>query len=108
LVPRAFQAAYRIYVYIRYTRFEADWPIQRAACPGGEAYKSGAACPHDGALLLSSLKGDLETAKQLFNLFKAYFPTKFSSRTLKRERLFPCIFLHDLKIIWFLASTRKL
>ncbi len=45
LVPSVFQAAYRIYVEINYTRFEADWPIQRAACPGGEAYKSGAACP---------------------------------------------------------------
>jgi hypothetical protein len=67
---------------MKYPRFEADWPIQKAACPGGETYKSGAACPYDGAILLSSLKGDLEKAKQLFNLFKAYFPTKFSLKGL--------------------------
>ncbi len=33
-------------------------------------------------------EGDLEKAKQLFNLFKAYFPIKIFQKGLKKRRIF--------------------
>jgi hypothetical protein len=65
------------------------------------------ATPYGGVLPFELTEGDLEKAKQLFNLFKAYFPTKIFLKVLKKEKDF-FTFLHDSKIIWFLALTRKL
>jgi hypothetical protein len=42
-------------------------------------------------------EGDLEKAKQLFNLFKAYFPTKIFLKRLKKEKDFLLLFFYMIR-----------
>jgi hypothetical protein len=55
------------------------------------------ATPDGGVLPFELTEGDLEKAKQLFNLFKAYFPTKIFLKRLKKEKDFLLLFFYMIR-----------